>query len=107
LRAKANELALQLIQRAKAAGRLRSDFVAEDLVLLLVANAAILHVTSDDAPAASRRMVGLFLEAVRTRGPASVLPRAPSSEEMRRAMVRLARSRGCAAPVIGGESRDG
>lgn len=96
LRAQANELATRLIERAKAAGRLRADFVDEDLALLLIANGAILHVTSDDAPGASRRMVGLFLDAVRARGPTSELPDAPTAEAMRQAMLRLARRRGCA-----------
>ena len=96
LRAQANEMAGELILRAQTAGVLREEFVAEDLVLLLIANTAILHVTRDDAPAASRRWVGLFLDAVRTGRPAGRLPEAPSSEELRRAMVRMARSRGCA-----------
>jgi len=98
LRAQANALVLELVRRAQTAGRLREDFVGEDLILLLIANTAILHVTRDDAPAASRRWVGLFLDAVRTRGPGGNLPEAPSSEELRQAMVRMARSRGCAVP---------
>jgi AcrR family transcriptional regulator len=96
LRAEANDLVLGLVEQAKASGQLRPDFVAEDLVLLLIANTAILEVTSDDAPAASRRMVALFLDAVRARKPASNLPEAPSSEELRTAMLRLAQTRGCA-----------
>jgi hypothetical protein len=84
---------------------LRQDLVAEDLILLLIANTAILHVTRDDAPAASRRWVGLFLDAVRTGGPAGNLPEAPSPEELRRAMARMARSRGCALPSEEGVNR--
>jgi AcrR family transcriptional regulator len=99
LRAQANDLMLGLVQQAKASGQLRADFVGEDLVLLLIANTAIIDATSADAPGASRRMVGLFLEAVRARKPASDLPEAPSSEKLRRAMVRLAQTRGCAVPA--------
>jgi AcrR family transcriptional regulator len=98
LRAQANDLVLELVLRAKTAGRLRQDFVGEDLILLLIANTAILHVTRDDAPAASLRWVGLFLDAVRTGRSAGNLPEAPSSEDLQRAMVRMARSRGCALP---------
>lgn len=99
LRAQANDLMLVLVQQAKKSGQLRADFVGEDLVLLLIANTAIIEVTSADAPAASRRMVGLFLEAVRAREPASDLPEAPTSEKLRRAMVRLAQTCGCALPT--------
>jgi AcrR family transcriptional regulator len=98
LRAQANDLLLELVRRAQTAGRLREDFVGEDLILLLIANTAILHVTRDDAPGASRRWVGLFLDAVRTGGPAGNLPEAPSSEDLRQAMVRMARTRGCTFP---------
>lgn len=107
LRARANDLVVTLVERTKAAGGLRADFVGEDLVLLLIANAAVLDVTSEDAPAASRRLVGLFLEAVRAEALPSTLPAAPSSEELHGAMVRLARSRGCGMPAIGDQSRGG
>jgi AcrR family transcriptional regulator len=105
LRAQANELVLELVLRAQTAGRLREDFVGEDLILLLIANTAILHVTRDDAPGASRRWVGLFLDAVHTGQPAGRLPEAPTSEELRQAMVRMARSRGCALPGEEGVNR--
>ena len=104
LRARAYDLAVELIQRAKAAGRLRPDFVGGDLLLMMMANSTILEVTRDDAPAASRRLVGLFLEAARAGGPRSDLPPAPSSEELRRAMVHLAQSRGCAVPSLDEEN---
>ena len=71
--------------------------MAEDLLLLLIANAAVVQVTRHDAPQASRRMVDLFLAAVSTAraGPPRADP--PSPEQMRQAMTRLASSRGCAA----------
>lgn len=96
LRATANELLGTVIGRAKAAGALREDFAPEDLVLLLIATSAIMHVTRADAPAAWRRFVALSLEAFRPgRWPA--LPAPPSPAEMTRAMTRLAHERGCRA----------
>jgi hypothetical protein len=96
LRREANDLVIEFIDRAKAAGKLRGDFVGEDLLLLLIANAAVLNVTRRDAPNSSRRMAALFLEAVSTRRSRAALPDPPSSEEMLRAMTRLATTRGCA-----------
>jgi AcrR family transcriptional regulator len=97
LRQTANDHVVELIDRAKAAGQLRADFVREDLLVLLIANAALVHVTRAEAPSASRRLVALALDAFgRTDGPSS-LPDPPSSAEMASAMCSLARERGCGA----------
>lgn len=94
LRELANERVVELVERAKTAGALRSDFVGEDLLLLLIANAAVVHVTGRDAPDAWRRYVALMLDAFQHRdGPG--LPAPPSSAKMTRAMRRLAGERGC------------
>jgi AcrR family transcriptional regulator len=98
LRREANDLAIEIIDRAKGTGRLRADLVGEDLLLLLIAHAAVVQVTRHDAPAASSRLVALFLDAVSATG--APLPDPPSSEQMRRAMARLACSRGCAAAAV-------
>ena len=45
LRSQAHAHVAELVDRAKAAGRLRPDFAAEDLLLLLVANAAVARIT--------------------------------------------------------------
>jgi AcrR family transcriptional regulator len=101
LRQVANAHVVKLIERAKAAGVLRADFVSEDLLILLIANATIVHVTRTAAPGASRRLVALVLDAFgRTDTPA--LPPPPSTAEMASAMCRLAAQRGCG--VIGGDS---
>jgi AcrR family transcriptional regulator len=50
LRQTANGQVVTLIEGAKAAGRLRQDFAGEDLVLLLIATASVMHVTHADAP---------------------------------------------------------
>ncbi len=94
LRRTANEQVVTLIERAKAAGRLREDFVGEDLVLLLIATAAVMHVTRADAPDAWRRFVALALDGFRRRD-SSRLPEAPSAAQLTTAMLRLAAERGC------------
>jgi AcrR family transcriptional regulator len=94
LRRQANDQVVELIDRAKAAGQLRADFVGEDLLLLLIANAAIMHVTRNDAPHTWRRFVALLLDAFRQHD-APELPRPPSTAQMAKAMRRLAGERGC------------
>src|SRR5215470_9654826 len=89
------DMLAELIGRAKAAGRLREEFAGEDLLLLLVAHAAVVHVTREDAPSAGRRFVALMLDAFGPRDGPSALPVPPSRTQMRRAMVRLAGERGC------------
>ena len=95
LRRLANDRVAELIERAKAAGRLRQEFASEDLLLLLVAHAAVVHVTREDAPSAGRRFVALMLDAFGPQDGPSALPVPPSRAQMRRAMVRLAGERGC------------
>jgi AcrR family transcriptional regulator len=101
LRDQANTMAIELMDRAKAAGVLRAEVVGEDLLLLLVANTAVLTVTRHDAPAASKRVVALFLDAVRTDGPVATLPDPPTSAQMYRAMTRMGATRGCVPPDAG------
>ncbi len=101
LRATANGRVIELIDRAKAAGRLREDFVGEDLLLLLIASAAVGQVTRADAPDAWRRFVALALDAFQCRD-SPRLPLPPSTAQMNRAMGRLAATRGCRArPGLG------
>ena len=76
-------------------GPLRPEFASEDLLLLLVAHAAVVHVTREDAPSAGRRFVALMLDAFGPQAGPSALPVPPSWTQMRRAMVRLAGERGC------------
>jgi AcrR family transcriptional regulator len=95
LRRTANDRLVGVIERAKAGGMLREDFAGEDLVLLLIATAAIMDLTRQDAPDAWRRFVALALEGFRSQD-SPPLPEPPSTAQMTRAMVRLARDRGCA-----------
>ncbi|WP_410808940.1 TetR/AcrR family transcriptional regulator [Micromonospora sp. 067-2] len=55
----------ELTRRAKEAGRLRQDFVLEDLLLLLMANGGIRAATPAAALAASRRLVALMIQSFR------------------------------------------
>jgi AcrR family transcriptional regulator len=98
LRREANDRVITLIERAKADGTLRQDFAGEDLVLLLIATAAVMHVTGADAPGAWRRFVALALDAFR-RQDSPGLPEPPTTAQMTRAMLRLAAERGCGRPA--------
>jgi AcrR family transcriptional regulator len=52
-----------LAQRAKDAGRLRSDFVLDDLILVLMANKGIHTASTATQVAASRRFAGMAIRA--------------------------------------------
>ncbi|MCX5395730.1 TetR/AcrR family transcriptional regulator [Streptomyces sp. NBC_00102] len=52
-----------LAQRAKEAGRLRSDFVLDDLILVLMANKGIHTASTATRVMASRRFAGLVIQA--------------------------------------------
>ena len=45
-----SEGSLELIARARAAGKLREDFTSQDLPVLLMANAGVVTSTGDAAP---------------------------------------------------------
>ncbi|NJP96090.1 TetR/AcrR family transcriptional regulator [Nonomuraea sp. FMUSA5-5] len=92
-RAEAYHGFLELISRAKATGNLRADFTAEDLIVLLMANAGVVAATADSAPGAWRRLVGQMLRAYAAPG-ADLPPMEPAPEPtaLYRAMVRLGRA---------------
>jgi AcrR family transcriptional regulator len=79
---------VRLMERAKAAGRLRPDFVAEDVVLVLMANAGVIAATGNAAPASWRRVVGYLLQAFGAEH-AQPLPAPPSPRSVYRAMTRI------------------
>ncbi|MFI6624662.1 TetR/AcrR family transcriptional regulator [Streptomyces sp. NPDC050528] len=83
---------LELIARAKNGGHLRDDFVSEDLVILLMANAGVIAATGDAAPDTWRRLVGHMLRSYAAPGaPIPAVPEAPRPTALYRAMVRLSR----------------
>ncbi|TCK26218.1 TetR/AcrR family transcriptional regulator [Pseudonocardia endophytica] len=55
----------ELVRRAQEAGLLRADVTVDDLVLLLLANRGLVAGTAEEARAASRRLVGFVLDALR------------------------------------------
>ncbi|WP_432198164.1 TetR/AcrR family transcriptional regulator [Streptomyces sp. bgisy027] len=78
--------AVELIERAQESGGLREDFVPEDIFVLLMANAGLVHATREAAPHAWRRLVAYLLEGFRAdrTGP---LPAAPTPAQTRRVML--------------------
>jgi AcrR family transcriptional regulator len=98
IRARANCSVIALIDRAKAARRLRADMVGEDLLLMLIGNNAIAAAAGADAPRALPRFVALMLDAFAPR-PGTSLPRPPTTAQMRRVMGRLAAGHGCGQPA--------
>lgn len=81
---------VELIGRAQEAGRLRPDFVAEDVALLLMANAGVVAATAHTIPDAWRRTVSYLLQAFDARN-TDPLPPAPTPARMVRAMARTRR----------------
>lgn len=79
-----------LVDRAKAAGTLRADFVTEDMPLFLMANAGVLAATADTAPDAWRRIVAYLTQACATTA-AQPLPAPPKAREIYKAMLRATR----------------
>jgi AcrR family transcriptional regulator len=81
-----------LIERAKASGHLREDFVHQDLVLVLMANAGVVNGTGDAAPEAWRRLVGYLVEAFAAPSSGEApgpLPAPPSERQLYQALLRL------------------
>ena len=54
---------VELIEKAKATGRLRAGLVPEDIPLVLMANAGVVATTADYTPEGSDRLVGYLLQA--------------------------------------------
>jgi AcrR family transcriptional regulator len=86
-RAAAYTYLIQLVARAKAAGRLRPDFVHQDMMLLLMANAGVVALTADTLPDAWRRPVAYMLQAFDATN-AAELPPAPEGAQLLAAMTR-------------------
>ncbi|WP_109527516.1 TetR/AcrR family transcriptional regulator [Nocardia aurea] len=56
----------ELARRAKAGGKLRPDFVLDDLIMVLMANGGIRTTSPAAAAAASRRFAALLIQGMRT-----------------------------------------
>jgi AcrR family transcriptional regulator len=64
----------EVARRAKAAGRLRPDFVVDDLILVLMANRGIRAASPSARVAASRRFAALAIQAFQAVAQTSPLP---------------------------------
>ncbi|MGX1675559.1 TetR/AcrR family transcriptional regulator [Streptomyces sp. NPDC055400] len=86
VRERAYRAAVELIRRAQESGGLREDFVPEDIFVLLMANAGLVHATRGAAPHAWRRLVAYMLEGFRAdrTGP---LPAAPTPAQTHRVLL--------------------
>lgn len=78
----------RLVADAKATGRLRQDFVHQDLILVLMANAGVVTGTADAAPRAWRRLVAYLLQAFAAEA-GQPLPSPPTPRQLYQALVRL------------------
>lgn len=78
---------IALVGRAKAAGKLRADFAAVDMLMFLMANAGVLQATADAAPETWRRLVGYLLQACAVPA-AQPLTEPPTSRQIYQAMLR-------------------
>jgi AcrR family transcriptional regulator len=76
-----------IVDKAKAAGRLRPDFHPHDMVVLLMANAGVVAATADTAPEAWQRHVEYLLQAFAADNP-QPLPPPPAHDALFRAMQR-------------------
>ena len=78
----------ELIRKAKKLGALRTDFVAEDLIILLMANAGGVSATGTVAPRSASRLIGYLLQAFAAPG-GGPLPPPPSTRQMYKAVLRF------------------
>jgi len=79
---------VELIDRAKAAGKLRTDFSPEDIIMLFMANAGVVTATTDAAPDVWRRFVAYMIQAFSAFNTAPLPPQATPTA-MYRALMRL------------------
>jgi hypothetical protein len=88
LRSTAYKRFVTIADRAQRSGALRADFVPQDIVLLLIANAGLVHRTADAAPDAWRRFTHIALDGLRAEAATSGPP-SPGRRAVRRAMAQL------------------
>lgn len=93
LREQAFDGLVEVIERAKAAGALRTDTTPEDLVVILQANAGLVARAHAAGGQASRRLIHVLLDGLRAEA-ATPGPTAPSPRHMRAAMREHSRRAG-------------
>jgi AcrR family transcriptional regulator len=87
LRSRAFDGLVRLVGRAHAAGVLRADFVTQDVVVLMMANAGLVERAHGIGPEASARLVHVLLDGCRATS-ATAGPPPPSARDTERAMRR-------------------
>jgi AcrR family transcriptional regulator len=80
MRDRLTPLVRRLIERAHAAGALRTDFTPEDMPLLFWTSGRVIEATGEVAPELWRRYLGFLLDGLRA-GAATPLPRPPLTRE--------------------------
>lgn len=85
---------VELVDRAGAAGALRPDFTPDDLVLVLMANAGVVHRTAATAPDAWERFAAFVLDGLRAEA-ATEAPAGPGRTALFQAMASGAGALGC------------
>jgi AcrR family transcriptional regulator len=88
-RARAFHGFVELIDRAKNVGKLRADFVPEDVVMLLMANAGVITATGDAAPDTWKRLLAYMIQAFAANPTPQPLPDPPEPARLYRALLRL------------------
>ncbi|GAA2856130.1 TetR/AcrR family transcriptional regulator [Pseudonocardia halophobica] len=85
----------ELVDRAQRSGDLRADVTPEDLPLLLMANAGLVHRTAEAAPHAWERLAAFLLDGLRAPAASAPAPPGPSREALARSMRAGAARLGC------------
>lgn len=76
-RIRAENTFAELARRAKAAGKLRPDFVRDDLTLVIMANSGLSADSEEDAVAASQRLAAYLIQAFEAAPGRRALPPVP------------------------------
>ena len=90
-RNRAGRMFAELVCRAQDEGKLRADFVGEDLAMMLMANAGVIAATADAAPGTWRRFAAYMIQAFGATHSAP-LPPPPTPTAMYRALLHLYRA---------------
>lgn len=86
LRHRVHATFVRLARRARDSGQLRPDFVPEDILVLLIANAGLVHRTAHSAPNAWDRFTDLALDGLRAQASLSHTAHPPPARLMRQVM---------------------
>jgi len=90
LRRRAHDIFIRLANQAKEHGQLRADFQPEDLALILMANAGLIHRTANTAPDGWKRVVHYVLDGLREESATTPAPPSPGLAAVRAAMAERA-----------------